>query len=534
MPKRLATTFFVTIGIALACVVVFALVLILAPGLSIFGFKYIAKGTHIVNSTTVLSEKVSGFSGSVKIEVEDVRVDVVFSSSRSSYQIEYYDNYNGFTNSRFDDPSIAFSSEADGTAVVKITSFKKFLYENYNSARYVRLIIPATTIASTKPYQTNLTIISKNSKVNFYDEKSDHYDPCFKNIDIQTSGKVTSSTNVKAINYKLKTSNSIKISGDQASSINATNYDLESTGGKIVIDREVSGNIVAKTKNSKIQVLACNNLTASSGTGSISSTQKDKQITVNGTANITTTSGSVKIGSILGQTEKSVIQTKTGLVEIDKAQDIDITTTRGFVTLNSARNANIITSSGAITLKEATASVIAKSKRGKVTLGGEGAVLRNPSVETTYGAAYVESASGRVDINTSKADVVFKNKDASNIKIVSGKKLTATKLIGSVEIEVADDSTISFERFTAKSTIVGTNKKSTITINMLNNDKTTFSYDLEGEQASLYEYNVNSPSNHYHIATSTNITSSNEAVGQPLLKASTVGKLVVYYKRSSI
>jgi hypothetical protein len=129
MAKRFAGIFFITLGVALACVTTFVLVLLLAPGFSVFGLKYIAKGTHVVNESCVIAEKMEGgnFSGSVRIEVDDIPIQVVF-SQRYSYQIEYYDDFNGLTNSKIDDPSIAFSKDPDGTAVIKVTSFKKFVY----------------------------------------------------------------------------------------------------------------------------------------------------------------------------------------------------------------------------------------------------------------------------------------------------------------------------------------------------------------------------------------------------------------------
>ena len=147
MAKRFAGIFFITLGVAIACVITFVMVLLLAPGFSVFGLKYIAKGTHVVNETCVIAEKMDGgnFSGSIRVEVEDVPIQVVF-SQRFSYQLEYYDNFNGLTNSKIDDPSIEFSKDADGTAVIKITSFKKFVYENQNSSRYLKLLIPSSII----------------------------------------------------------------------------------------------------------------------------------------------------------------------------------------------------------------------------------------------------------------------------------------------------------------------------------------------------------------------------------------------------
>lgn len=532
MAKRLMSIFFITLGIALACVVVFVLVLFLAPGLSIFGIKYIATGTHVINENYSIYEKIGNFNYSVRIEAEEIPVQVILSSSSYSYNIEYYDNYNGLTNSNFDDPSIEFLKEADGTAVVKVTSFKKFIYENGNSSRYIRLIIPASFVSNTKAGETDLTIISKSSNVTFVNEVQTRL-PYFRNIKIETNGKVYNTSPVYAKNYSLKTINAIKITDDVATNINATNYILNSTGGKIVVDRDVEGDINATTKNARIQILSCNNFTANAGFGDVYSSKEDVGVTVNGVANISTTAGKVKIEQILGTEEKSIVNTTTGNVEIKKAYDIDVTTTRGFVTINSARNLKVQTSSGSIIDEEATESVQATTKRGKVYLGGEGCVLYNPTVTSTYGNVSVISASGKVKIETTKASVSFKNKDADNVTFDIGGNLEASNLIGAVKATVSGDATFNFLEFTDKSTIKGTGENSAITIYLLNNLASTFSYNLNGNDASLFEYNTEDSENHYQIGKSTSLTSSIELVNRPLLSVDTTGRLIVYYKKSS-
>lgn len=187
MGKRLATVFLIVLGVALAGVTIFTLTLFMAPGLSLFGVKYIAKGTHVVNESYVLTEKMEGgtFSGSVRIESGQVPISIVF-SQKFAYQVEYYDNYNGLTNSKFDDPSIEFLKDSDGTAVIKVTSFNKFIYENGNSSRWLKLYIPSPVVGGTREGETSLKIVSKSANVNFCEEKDDHYSPYFRNIDIET------------------------------------------------------------------------------------------------------------------------------------------------------------------------------------------------------------------------------------------------------------------------------------------------------------------------------------------------------------
>lgn len=533
MAKRFALIFFVTLGIVLGCATLFVLVLFMAPGFSIFGVKYIAKGTHIVNETCLIAEKMDGgnFSGSMRIEVDDVPVHVVF-SARYGYSVEYYDNYNGLTNSSFDDPSIAFSKDADGTAVIKITSFKKFIFENPNSTRYVKLLIPASVVGGTNAGNTNLKIVSKTSSVHFYDEVNDNYDPVFNNIEIETYGKVTASTKVSAETYKLKTINAITLTANEKETINAENYILESTGGKINVNRDVVGDITATTKNARIQILSCNNFIANSGYGDIYSMSSERGIVVNGSANITTTAGKVEIDSILGTIDKSIINTKTGNVSIKKAMDVEVTTTRGFVDIKSTRSSSITTSSGSIVVEEATNKIVAKSRRGKVVLGGETNILYNPTVETVFGEVDIMSASGAVKINTIEADVNFTNTDASDIAMNIGGNLVATNLLGSVDIEVSGTAEVNFLNFSQRTNIVGTSTGSTIIVKLLNNDVSSFSYNLQGNEASLFEYNTEDTNNHFQIDRNQNIVSAPDMVGKPLLAVSSKGRVMVYYKRT--
>ena len=534
MGKRLANVLLITLGIAISGVFVFTLVLFLAPGLSVFGVKYIASGTHVINDSYILTEEMPGgtFSGSIRIETDNVPIYVVF-SQKYTYQVDYYDNFNGLTTSKFDDPSIEFSKDNDGTAVVKVKSFKKFIYENHNSNRYIRLLIPSTVIGGTKAGETSLEIVSKTSTVRFADEVSDNYDPYFRNLSIETSGKITTDTKIKADNYSLKTINAIKITEDEVANVNATNYILNSTGGKIIVDREVAGDITATTRNSRIQILTCRNFTATSGYGDIYSARKDAPIKISGIANIETTAGIVEIDTISGTSGKSIISTKTGNVKLTNVQDLDLKTTRGFVRIISGRKVNVETSSGSITVETATESVTATTKRGKVNLGGESNKLYNPTVNSTFGDVSVISASGTVSITTINADVNFINDEASNITLTVGGDLSAKKLIGAVTVTVDGNADIDFENFTQKSTITATNANASINVNLLNNDGNTFSYDLEGNKASLYEFNKDDPENHYQVGISTSLTSSADKVGQPLLTIKAQGRLVVYYKKTA-
>ena len=303
---------------------------------------------------------------------------------------------------------------------------------------------------------------------------------------------------------------------------------MHSTGGNIVVNRDVPGNIEATTNNASIKILSCDNFTANSGWGDISCVDPEKDITVRGKTNITTTAGRVEIGTIGGTSELSIISTKTGSVDIKKVYDAEIITTRGFVKVNSARNIKTTTSSGSVTIEEATASLNVTTKRGKVYLGGENSVVVNPTVVSTFGRVYVNSASGKAYIETTNANVEFKNRDADNITLKVGGKLTADKLMGSVDITVEGASTISFARFNADSKITN-NGSGYMTINLLETKVADFAYSLEGTEVKLMEFNTEDPSAHRQVTVPASIVTGG-SIGQPKLSVTSKGSMVVYCK----
>ena len=56
MAKRFTPVFFITLAIAVLCVAIFTLVLFMAPGMSVFGLKYISVNTHVVNQKFKISD----------------------------------------------------------------------------------------------------------------------------------------------------------------------------------------------------------------------------------------------------------------------------------------------------------------------------------------------------------------------------------------------------------------------------------------------------------------------------------------------
>ena len=224
---------------------------------------------------------------------------------------------------------------------------------------------------------------------------------------------------------------------------------------------------------------------------------------------------------------KSTITTKTGNVRIKKVYDLDISTTRGFVRVNSGRKLNITTSSGDVIVEEATTSVKVETKRGKVNLGGNLSV-HNPTVESVYGNVNISSGAGVVNAQVIKGNMEFSGKNLTKATLKVGGNLTAKELTGEIDIEVDGNADISFSEFTGESKVVGKKAGSTILVQLLKNQASTFSYILDGNDVSLFAYNEDDPNNSTQMGKSTSLVGGTN--GQPKLTVKNEGRVLVYYK----
>ena len=148
MAKRFATMFFIMIGVVVFLLSAFLLVLFLAPGMPVFGIKYITINTHGVNTGKVriidtFQRKYGNttFSGSIVVNSQEVPVIVEFAASGQDYFYQYYDNYSGITTSTIQDPSIEITRDAQGNAVFNVSSYETYVFQNANSSRYIKLFI---------------------------------------------------------------------------------------------------------------------------------------------------------------------------------------------------------------------------------------------------------------------------------------------------------------------------------------------------------------------------------------------------------
>lgn len=492
MSKRLSIVFFIVIASCILAVAGFCLMLFLAPGFSVFGIKYIRADLHEVSSGRIqISETKAfksegGFNGNIVIESSEIPINIIFSEDFDFY-FSYHENYIGLTKSKFDDPSVSITRTANGDCVITTSEFKKFIYESSSSDRYLNVYIPLSEVGGTSATLSNLTINTKSSKITFSKEKEDSRTASFNKVEINTeTSKVVYNTNFHAVNFNYTTNNTIRIYGDEAKEVYATHYDLESKLGKIVIKGNVVGNVTAKTKNGDISLESCKNLYAETKGGDVKSSNAETKISTRGIVKITTSAGSVTLGEIKGNGE-NVISTGGGSVTIDKITDATVTTKRGAIRIKSLNNGNLTSNVGKVEVEEALSSIEVNTKRGNIELGGEGLTINNPTVFSRIGKVNMNSASGTVKIETVKSNVNFTNKDSENIEIISGKKLTATRLTGKIHLVANGNTELKFSKITNDTVVELGDKCFKVVINAEQNTNLDTRFYFSGKNVVRYE-----------------------------------------------
>lgn len=494
MSKRFAIVFFVVIGICIFAVAGFCLTLFLAPGLRVLGLKYIrsdlhavATGKYAISDTKAFEGLDDVFKGNIIVETSEVPINIIYSQDQE-YYFEYYDNFSGFTTSKFADPTLTVTKDEQGNCVIKIKEFKKFIYESSSSKRYLNIYVPLQFTSNYESYSKNLSVKTKTATITFSREIADDLRvPSHHTLSIETkNGKVKyDDVNIHTTNFVYTTNNSIKLKCHTDKDVFSQNYTVESRLGRIVFNGPVSGNIKAKTKNGNVELVSCKNLVVETEFGDVKSSGKEA-ISTTGIVRITTKAGEVRLGDVNGAGENQ-ITTGGGSVTINKIKTATITTKRGSISIKSVKDAVISTNVGKVTVEEALGSINVTTKRGNITLGGAGIKMNNATVATTMGKVKMLSASGKVDIRTTKSNVTFANMDSENITIVSGKKLTATGLTGVCAITTNGETNLTFSKITDTTTVTLLEKCKYIKIDATNNTDNETKFYFEGKSVVRYE-----------------------------------------------
>ena len=495
MSNRFATISLIIVVSIIGACILFVIGLFLFPGLYLFGIKYVGLNTHAVQTGKVeIYDKVGSFSGIV-LNTYEVPVEVVF-SGENTYMLEYYDNYNGITSTDLGNPSIAYSKDDDGNAVISITEYRTFIYESSTSTRYVKLYIPLHDVVNSGEYQKSIIINSTKSSVKFCKaQEGESRIPRLYSVELTTNGKVTYETEVKARKFAYTTNNSILIDRENENCVNATDsYTLISNRGSITVEKDTVGNLTAKTDQGNILFRTCGHLNAETRYGKIDYAYLEgeekgtKAVTINGLAKINARAGNVTIGEIKASSGQNEITTSSGHIVISKLRDGTVTTKRGLVNIKTARDLTVISNTGKVYVEEATAQLDVQTVRANIYLGGDNMVMKDVTVFTRIGKVTMYSSTGYANIETLSSDVTYSNISSSNIKIKCGGKLVATGLQGAVDISAEKNVELSFASIdTNNVTIALGNGCSVANISALNSLKDEVNYFMSGKKVFIQE-----------------------------------------------
>ena len=422
MAKRFFTTLLIVLAVIIFLVAAFFLVLFLAPGFSVFGLRYIAADARAValdkvsvaeylvknNPEYASTDQIRNTMKGIKIESTEIPVNIILSQGWD-FEVEYYDNYNGFTTSNIAYPSIEIDY-VQNVIEIKTSEFEKILGEMTASKRYLNLYVPLKDVGSSLPLIIDFEINSKRSNISFNKENGNEDDrtATFGTFTIVTDGNLNTDSPITCTDFVYKTSKKITISST-GNVISAQNYELESTRSSVNIEAPVAGDLKVTTAYGSIDFVSVGgSLYATTEHGNITGSGDD---TVGGLAFITTKTGNVTLKKIAGPNGNSKIETHSGNIFIDSLENVEATTTRGEVNIKTVKSAKIVTNMGKVVVEEVGTGIDVNTKRGNVYVGGEGMKVNNPKIFSRLGKVYLYSASGETNLETISGNIEFTNTD---------------------------------------------------------------------------------------------------------------------------
>lgn len=431
--------------IALGFVALFFLgtfvVMFFAPGVEIFGIKYLANGISEYRKTIVLPQS---YVGDIYVDSQDVPITIQYTPGVSS--VNFVQNFIGFTKSKAKQASLSVELDDDGNVHIKTDEIIKFLYANCDGDDYKLTI----NLSQSKGEQyKNIYVNAQNSNVRVISASGTQTGIVNEEFSVKTAGKlvVASSAPITTQKFTYHTTQKISISDF----ITPTSVDLKTENNDIEIKKSIEGSIVAKTNNGNIKFVSCDSLRATTSAGNIASYGAGSNEVKKGVT-IKTRTGDITLGKVCFEDSSAVvdIDTASGDVSIAQMYNGQINNERGPVYVAIANALVVNNTIGSTKVDQINDKITVNGKNGKVVLG-EGGQISNPFVETTSGAIYVKNASGIIKLESSSNLVSLDCVDTgvTKVDVSAGKSLKATDISGEVSIKVyGGDANVSFAAIT--------------------------------------------------------------------------------------
>lgn len=419
--------------ILFACTSLFV-ILVLAPGVELFGIKYISYAVGDYSET----QRITFVSQDIYLYTYDVPVEITF-AKEGTLGIEYVQQFQGYTRAK-DEPNITiknkdgelFNIDQDDQAHIYINQYKKFIWNNDSKDFYLRINLPAE-------YKNNGTIFvqSTNSKVSIDGAKK-----TIKTLKISTDNKIEIKNDLTVQDVQVETKQNlllgenVNIQPIEDSGVANLSVKIQNEG--LIVENEVkNGDINFETSSGNLTFNSCRNLTVKNSSGNIN---KSGGGTVNGNLNFQTTSGSININNIYGQSH--TISSTSGRVNIQNCSGtLKIVTNRSNIVLGTIHSAEISTTTGDISVEKVLGSINATSTRsGDITCG------------SVKGSATLETYDGDITVSGVVDQDLKMTARNGQFKLVSAQNLSATVKEGSIvgyehaQIEINGVADISCEK----------------------------------------------------------------------------------------
>ncbi len=453
--KRKVTTAVVVLLLSpILFLLICIMVLFLAPGVKIFGVRFVANGTSICQR----DEQFAMPSGDIYIKTTDVPITINYIPYQT-VTLKFHQVFNGLTRSNVREADLAIA-ESGGDLHLTTTEITTWLYSNKDKDNYFfELNLPAN-------YQGHsLFIESHNSSVTINGNGR------YSTFSVKTSASLKVADSISATNFIYHTSKAIELSQEKVS---CTNADLSSTSNPITVKYALSGDLKASTNSGDIKFVSCNTLTASTSSGNVAAYGPGYP-SVKNAVKFNSKRGSITLGNVGENNANSLSEIVTnGSVYITKLVDGKITSERGKINIGEMRTGIINSKLGNVTVGSVSSQLVVHGQNGNVDIGNVD-VVNDVWVETTTGKITVRNTVGSVYLHSSSNNVQVTNLSSTKFTLLAGGKLTATDLQGDVIAEANGATVMSFKAVTGDVVLVTHTKCKSVVI-----DATCVSHDSVG------------------------------------------------------
>ena len=449
--KRFWVTTGIVFGLVLLFIVGLGVILMLSPGSRIFGLQYVSAFIGKNDVTEAYSDYIDG---DIYITSNDIPV-VLSIEPYGKTSVEFSQHYHGFTTDKTNIPNCKIERTTQGLEI-ETAEIGRFLIFGRNDKYSLTVRIPASWATSGRH---SIYVNGKNSPITI--NNADDTTLSFINLSLLGNNSLTINTKLTCKNLTAYTRNAAEFNKN----IVAENYDISSNGASLTFGGTIEGNLTAKTTNGYVHFYKVKgDVNIKTSSGEVAGIENNNPI-VYGNANIETGRGRVVIDELLSS--NNTIKTAGGSVTINTMIGGTINADRATITIGDMVSGTINGGVKDVKIGSVSNSATIVSTKGNIYVGNEAnaKTAKNIIASSTNGKITATNTVGSVKLTTTNGDVVLKNKSANDIKIDSAKTVTATGLMGNVNVSAKKDISLTFSAINGNVNVDGSAGCHNININ---------------------------------------------------------------------